>query len=114
MIQHNTEMSIHSSSARQDLEKYLRMFSNIEKMKNENPELFILNEDTNVTARQVFGRYIPEAYINWDIVNENCIRTIKNPDKMIDIVFTELCVNVGRSKPNGRVNECLTKSVRGL
>ena len=90
------------------------MFSNIEKMRNENPELFVLNEDTNVTARQLFGRYVPEAYVNWDIVNENCVRTVKNAEKNVHVVLTELCVNVGRSKPNGRANECLTKSIRGL
>jgi len=57
---------------------------------------------------------VPEPYLMWDIVSHNEYDLKRNTEKMVDVVVTELMVNVSRSKPNGTTNECLTKCVRGM
>lgn len=65
-------------------------------------------------GKELLGRYIPEAYLMWDVVSEQDVTTVHSAEKQIDVVVTELVVNTGRSKPTGDANECLTRVVSGF
>lgn len=90
----------------------MRIFSNIEVIKNQFGELLTIDEnDTNRQVEQgVGGRPIPEAYLMWDIESDRQIASFPdNENAKIRVTLHECRVRVSKSRPTGADNDSVQR-----
>lgn len=89
----------------------MRVHSNIEKLKAENPELLPVDDSVNVADLAPWK--LADPYLVWNIQGEGVLVKITNNDATVHGVLHEIQVNVTKSRPTGTSNESMQKVIRG-
>ena len=105
--------NMHMASSNDELEICMRIYSNIEHIKNNFGEYLVLN-DENVpqpTEQAPCGRPVPDAYLMWDIVSDRKIAAFppESDQQKVVVSVHECYISVQKSRPTGKANESVQR-----
>ena len=102
--------NIHLATSSEELETCMRIYSNIEVIKNQYGPLLDADDENKLVEKGKGGRAVPDPFLMWDIESDRQIASFPDSDSAkVKVSVHECLVQVSKSRPSGTDNESVQR-----